>query len=109
MKRARKRFAGAENLLRAQSKLAKNQPALDWVRDAKGLTAATIEKYYLGLSEPLRLELGVWCANALAAPVIGDDGLPQRRRHYFNIPNATVNAKEEISWMAGEPLLYYSG
>lgn len=101
--------AGAENLARSVRNLLNNPAAVRWLRGARGLSGASIEKFHLGICEPFYLNDKRRCVDALTAPIIGSDGAPKRRRLYFNIPNVTVNPKARDGWMRGAPIVYYSG
>ncbi|HEX8249941.1 MAG TPA: hypothetical protein VF599_17345 [Pyrinomonadaceae bacterium] len=100
--------AGLESLWRSQSKLRRNLPAVQWLSTVKGLTQETIDKFYLGLGEPVKLKNGRLCLDALSVPVIGRDGAPKRRRIYYCIPKITVDPKDKNGWTHGEPVAYYS-
>jgi hypothetical protein len=100
--------AGMESLARSQSRLQKNQNALEWLVTTKGLIKSTIDKYRLGLSGEIKSKGNLTCFNALSAPVLAADGEPKRRRVYGVIPKITVNPKIGGGWAVGEPLVYYS-
>jgi hypothetical protein len=99
--------ANPANLARSQNKLKRNQTVVKWLREALGLTDATVRKFYLGLSEPLRLSSRQICTDALTVPLIACDGEPKKKRIYNSIPLVTVNAASD-GWNSGKAIVYYS-
>lgn len=106
-----------EHNARLRKRLWDNSQALKWLRDARGLTEATIKRFKLGLSMPYKktdVDTGVEAvehADALAAPLVGRDGLFRKKYVNYAIPGVTVDNRVSPAraWSPGPPMAYYSG
>lgn len=92
-----------------QERLLKYSKAFGRVLRGKGLTRETIGKFYIGLADRVPVGDDSFCSNALAAPVLGRDGNPQKHWVYETIPDISINPGQDEVWASSDPLAYYSG
>lgn len=92
-----------------QERLLKYSKAFGRVLRAKGLTRETIGKFYIGLADRVPVGDDSFCSNALAAPVLGRDGNPQKHWVYETIPDISINPGQDEVWASSDPVAYYSG
>lgn len=93
-----------------RSLLAKNSEALAYLEGEKrGLAAATIEHFGLGLSAPYKRADGLITSSAVVAPMRSpESGSFLNKSAYICVPQVTQNPIDANGWMKGEPQCYYA-
>lgn len=91
-----------------RKRLRENKQALSYLKNDRGLTIDTVERFGLGLSKPYRRSSGEVQDNALVYPMIGKDGKFYNKYGYYNIPGVTTNPVNKNGWMSGDVRTYYA-
>lgn len=98
---------------RLHKRLTANPAAMAWLLHTRGYSAAVIEHFQLGLTEPYipRDSQEVQTADALAAPLMAHDGKFYAKYVNYAVPGLTQDnrTKKLKAWSAGPARTYYSG
>ncbi len=91
---------------RYRKRLVDNSGAMEYL-SGRGLTAATIERFKLGLSNEYVGKDGKTSGYALTYPMIFADGHFYAKNGYYNIPGVTLAPMDVNGWMKGSVEAYY--
>lgn len=103
------RPVNVEHLEKQCRRLAMNEPAIRYLKDARGYSDAVLQKFKLGLSFPYTSPDTNRC-DALCAPLVGRDGRLYSKYVYYHLPEVTFDRDPtpRLAWCKGEAATYYS-
>jgi hypothetical protein len=97
---------------RGRKRLRESPAVVAYLRDTRGYSDKTIERFRLGLGEYAdTASRKTIYSGALTAPLLGPDGQFYSKYVNYTIPGITVDNRDkpQRAWSAGEARTYYSG